>query len=126
MKEATRAEIWSLLSDAFESIQKMIGRNIPELKTQMGHHRNDTFWFRAYATYSNGERETVISFDVQPKGALTYVRGDIAEEGGLVIKDVIDSEVGGAADINTALLETAKRFALACKDAAGFIEESLK
>jgi hypothetical protein len=125
MKDTTRSEVWSILAEAFLSIQHELENEVPSVKTQMGQNHNDDFWFRAYAGYSVPEREIVISFDVQMKANQLHVSGDIALEQGMVLKEMVDVKIQQAAKIDGSLLEIARRFALCCKDEAQLIKAAL-
>ena len=93
---------------------------------EAGHHNNDAFWFRGYAEYSARERVVVISFNIQEKDGRLRVWGDIAQEDGNVLKDIMNAAIKLSPDVDQGLIETAKRFALECKKELALVETNLK
>jgi hypothetical protein len=94
MTDATRATIWSILSDAFGGILRSLQATMPEARMTAGHSHNEAFPFRAYAEYSNGEQVIDLSFDVQVKDSQVHASGDVARENGLIVQDLLHVVVG--------------------------------
>jgi len=126
MKEATRSELWPVLREAFESIKLSIQHSVPCVKMQAAHSHNDAFFFRSYAQYSDAGRVVDVSFDVQMAGKQVHVWGDIAEESGLVLKDLTDTMIDDGADVDKRVIGIAMRFAADCKRHLRIIETALK
>ena len=94
MTEATRGTIWSILSDAFGSILRLLQATMPAARMLAGHSHNEAFPFRAFAEYSSEDQVVDLSFDVQVKDSRIHAFGDIALENGLIVKDLMQAVVG--------------------------------
>jgi hypothetical protein len=112
MTDATRATIWSVLSDAFGTVLRAIQATVPEVTMASGHSHNAAFLFRAYAEYSAGGRVVVLSFDVQVKDCQVHAFGDIALEDGLIVKDLVETVIGPVSSDDERLVARVRAFAL--------------
>jgi hypothetical protein len=93
MTDATRATIWSILSEAFGVILRSLQATLPEARMTAGHSHNEAFPFRAYAEYSIGDQVVDLSFDVQVKDSQMHASGDVALDNGLIVKDLMHAVI---------------------------------
>ena len=94
MTDATRAVMWSILSDAFGGILHSVRATMPEATMTAGHSHNEAFPFRAFAEYSIGEQAVDLSLDVQVKDSHVHASGDIALDNGLIVRDLMHVDAG--------------------------------
>ncbi len=125
MTDATRATIWSVLSEAFGTILRAIQATVPEATMAAGHSHNPVFPFRAYAEYSAGVHVVVLSFDVQMKDGQLHAFGDIALEDGLIVEDLMETVIGPASSDDKALVAHVSTFALQCRQSSNLIANEL-
>jgi hypothetical protein len=124
MTDATRATIWSILSDVFGGILRSLQATMPEARMTAGHSHNEAFPFRAYAEYSIGEQVVDLSFDVQMKGSQIHASGDVALENGLIVKDLMQAVIGPRKSEDM-IIDQAREFALQAQRNAGLIAREL-
>jgi hypothetical protein len=125
MTDATRSEINALLGRGYDRILGLVRQRIPDVSMQMGDHHNDFFSFRSYAQYSAGERTIVISVDVKSRDRRLLFSSDIAQENGVVLKDVIDVSVDDNPEGENQLVGYAREFAATCESYAPLIAQEL-
>jgi hypothetical protein len=125
MTDATRATIWSVLSDAFWTILRAVQATVPDVTLALGHSHNAAFLFRAYAEYSLGVHVVVLSFDVQVKDCQVYAFGDIALEDGLIVEDFGEAVIDPAPSDDALLVAHVKAFALQFQENANPIANEL-
>jgi hypothetical protein len=125
MTDATRATIWSVLSEAFGAILRPIQATVSEVTMATDHSHNAAFPFRAYAEYSAGVHVVVLSFDVQVKDCQLRALGDIALEDGLIVEDLMETVIGPASSDDEALVAHVRAFALQCRQSSKLIANEL-
>jgi hypothetical protein len=117
--------IWSILSEAFQTILRTLQTTVPGTRMTAGHSHNDVFPFRAYADYSNGSQVVDLSFDVQVKDSQLHASGDIALEDGLVIESLMQTVISAESCDEQLLVTRVREFALQCQQHAGLIAKEL-
>jgi hypothetical protein len=125
MTDMTRTTVWSILSEAFQTILHTLQATMPEVRMAAGYSHNDVFPFRAYAEYSKGDQVVDLSLDVQMKHSQIHVFGDIALEGGLVIKALMETVVSGEPCDERLLVTHVKDFALQSQQHSDLIASEL-
>jgi hypothetical protein len=125
MKQATYDKIWETLSEAFKVIQSTLRQTLPDVRMKAVRGRNDAFLFRGHAAYSLNERVIVISFDVQEKEGRLHVWGDISEETGYILKDVMDTTIEVSPEVDDDLIQLATQYASQCTAEVELIRTAL-
>jgi len=125
MTDETRMTLWSIISEAFQTILHTLLATMPEVRMTAGHSHNDVFPFRAYAEYSKGGHVVDLSFDVQVKDHQLYAFGDIALEDGLVIKSLMETVISADPCDVRLLIAHVTDVALQCQQHIDLIEIEL-
>jgi hypothetical protein len=124
MTEAVRQKTWSILRAAFETILRTLQVDVSSATLTMNHSYNEAFLFRAYAEYSSRGTVIVISFDVQMIGDQIMISGDIADERGLILNNVIDASIAST-DCEIGVIRNAEEFASRCMGEIGLLKSNL-
>lgn len=126
MTDNTTTQLWSLLSESFGTILRLLEPNIPGVSMTAGHSRNEAFPSHAYADYFSAGRYVVISFDIHSEGDGVTVAADIAEDTGIVIKDFTEAAIAEIPEAEQLIVRRAEEFASQCKQDAGLIADELR
>lgn len=116
MTDALRAELWTILCAAFQSVCREVQYSIPAATVTMGHSHNDVFPFRAYAEFVNVNKVVVISFDIESRGSEIHSVGDMSLETGQIVETLLSATNHAMPSIDAALLSHAQGFSLKCHE----------
>jgi hypothetical protein len=116
-------DAWEVLNEHFRRAAESLSAEHPTLSWSCGHSDNETFPFRAYASFSGGgteETDVVISFDVLRKRDELLYSTDIALEDGRVLAN----GPTGAVTMTGDLAALRDQIETAVRAAAAFVDES--
>jgi hypothetical protein len=82
-------DAWETLSDRFRRVASSLMNAHPTMTWSCGHSDNESFPFRAYASFSGRGQETdvVISVDVLRRDDELHLNSDLALEDGQILAD---------------------------------------
>ena len=125
MNVTTRTLISSVLKDLFDWIQSRVIQVVPTVNYGLGFRENESFSFRAYARYSEGNNTIVISFDIKLLDNGCRISGDIETEEGTILKDILEETLSQSETFDAQIISAALRFAIGCTENLDVIIRSL-
>ncbi len=114
MSSALGVSLWSTLAPSFSRLAAEVRNDLPDSTANQDWYDTQYFLFRGFVSFSRGDTDIALTFDVLAVGETVRVVAEATIEPGTRFDDFVIDEVVGGSDRDIRVRHHAERFAARC------------